>query len=122
MELLEDNNPKKFFSVVDGIIGMEGEGPYAGDPVRCGVIIAGFDPVAVDAVCAKLMGFDYRKVKLIYKSFEQKRLPITLLKYEDILCVSNNSSWNKRLIEIQYDDVFHFNAPLGWVGHIELEP
>jgi uncharacterized protein (DUF362 family) len=116
------SNPKRFFSVVDGIIGMEGNGPYAGDPVRCNIIVAGSDPVAVDAVCAKLMGFDYKKIKLIYKAFEQTMLPITFLRYEDILCVSNNPFWNKKLIEIQYNEVFHFKAPSGWVGQIELEP
>jgi hypothetical protein len=68
------------------------------------------------------MGFDYKKIKLIYKAFEQTMLPITFLKYEDILCVSNNPFWNKKLIEIQYNEVFHFKAPSGWVGQIELEP
>ena len=55
---------KQFFSVVDGIIGMEGNGPVAGTARPSGVILAGDNPVAVDAVCARLMGFDYRKLPL----------------------------------------------------------
>ncbi len=48
---------KPALSVVDGIIAMEGLGPMAGDIVEMGLIIAGKDPVAVDTVTAKIMGF-----------------------------------------------------------------
>jgi len=44
-------------TVVDGTIAMEGRGPFDGDPVRLGVIMAGENPVWVDAVGASLMGF-----------------------------------------------------------------
>jgi len=49
---------KPAFSVVDGILGMEGLGPMAGEVVPMGLIIAGKDPVAVDAVGTKIMGFE----------------------------------------------------------------
>ena len=45
------------YTVVDGIWGMEGNGPLGGDPVEMDLIIAGADPVAVDAVCTAIMGF-----------------------------------------------------------------
>jgi uncharacterized protein (DUF362 family) len=44
-------------SLVDGIIGMEGNGPLAGKPVQHGLLAAGSDPLAVDITCAQLMGF-----------------------------------------------------------------
>lgn len=44
-------------SVVDGIIGMEGDGPLFGNPVNHGLLAIGRDPVAVDTTCANLMGF-----------------------------------------------------------------
>ena len=44
-------------SVVDGIIGMEGNGPLAGTPVEHGLLAMGADPLAVDIICAQLMGF-----------------------------------------------------------------
>ena len=44
-------------SIVDGIWGMEGYGPLGGDPVPMDLIIAGPDPVAVDAVGTEIMGF-----------------------------------------------------------------
>ena len=44
--------------MVDGFLGMHGEGPRLGKPLRLGTVIAGTDPVAVDAVAAAIMGFD----------------------------------------------------------------
>jgi uncharacterized protein (DUF362 family) len=46
------------FALVDGIVGMEGNGPIQGTPKRAGVLIAGSDPVAVDATCCRVMRID----------------------------------------------------------------
>lgn len=43
--------------VVDGLWAGEGTGPATNDPVWLGCIVAGEDPVAVDATVARLMGF-----------------------------------------------------------------
>jgi uncharacterized protein (DUF362 family) len=45
------------FSLVDGIIAMDGWGPVFGSPKKANILIAGCDPVAVDSVCARIMGF-----------------------------------------------------------------
>ena len=50
------------FSIVDGIVGMEGNGPIQGTPRPAGVVIAGADPVAVDATCCRIMGLDPRHI------------------------------------------------------------
>ena len=39
-------------SIVDGIIGMEGDGPLHGTAKHVGALIMGLDPVAVDSTCA----------------------------------------------------------------------
>ena len=44
------------FAIVDGIIGMEGNGPIQGARKKSGVLVMGDDPVAVDATCARIMG------------------------------------------------------------------
>jgi uncharacterized protein (DUF362 family) len=50
---------KPDFCIVDGIIGMGGsQGPAFGIPIRSNVIVLGGDPVAVDSVCARIMGFN----------------------------------------------------------------
>jgi uncharacterized protein (DUF362 family) len=49
-------------AIVDGIVGMEGDGPLNGTPRASGVIVMGCDLVAVDATCCRLMQLDPHKV------------------------------------------------------------
>jgi len=49
---------KPAFTVVDGIVGMEGLGPVFGTPVEMDLIIAGKDPVAVDTIAGLVMGIE----------------------------------------------------------------
>ena len=51
------------FAIVDGIIGMEGNGPIEGTPKPCGVLVLGDDPVAVDCTCARIMGLDPQRIE-----------------------------------------------------------
>jgi uncharacterized protein (DUF362 family) len=53
---------KVHYTVVDGIWGMEGNGPLNGEPLNMDLIIAGADPVAVDAVCTAIMGFNPKNI------------------------------------------------------------
>ena len=46
-------------SVVDGIKGMEGDGPIHGSPVEMNTIFAGDDPVATEAIAAMAIGYEY---------------------------------------------------------------
>ena len=46
------------FVIVDGIVAMEGDGPLNGTPRSLNRIVLADDPVAADASCARLMGFD----------------------------------------------------------------
>jgi len=50
------------FVIADGIIAMEGNGPLNGTPRPLGKIVLANDPVAADATCARLMGFDPKRV------------------------------------------------------------
>jgi len=50
------------FAIVDGIVGMEGNGPIQGTPRPMGIVVAGADPVAVDATCCRIMHIDPRRV------------------------------------------------------------
>lgn len=49
---------KPHLAVMDGIVGMEGDGPSAGAPISSGVIMASYDCVALDVVASELIGFD----------------------------------------------------------------
>jgi uncharacterized protein (DUF362 family) len=53
------------FAIVDGIVGMEGNGPIQGTPKASGVLVLGNDPVAVDATCCRVMGLAPERVKYL---------------------------------------------------------
>lgn len=53
---------KPHLAVMDGVIGMEGNGPANGTPVHSGVIMASYDCVALDMVASELIGIDPLKV------------------------------------------------------------
>jgi len=53
-------------AIVDGIVGMEGDGPIMGEPVRSNVIVMGANPVAVDATCARIMGIDPKRIPYLH--------------------------------------------------------
>ena len=60
--------PVSRFAIVDGIVGMEGNGPIQGEARRCGALVFGEDPVAVDATAARLMTIDPRKIRYLVEA------------------------------------------------------
>ncbi|MDQ1284914.1 MAG: hypothetical protein QG663_317 [Thermodesulfobacteriota bacterium] len=50
-------------SIVDGVLGMEGNGPNSGKSRRIGIVVAGQDAVALDSVIASLLDFPIDLVK-----------------------------------------------------------
>ena len=58
------------FSVMDGVFCGNGPGPRTMIPVEKGLILAGSDCVAIDAVAAKIMGFDPMKIGYIRLAHE----------------------------------------------------
>jgi len=56
---------KPHFAIVDGIVGMEGDGPIMGTPKNSGVLVMGTNLPAVDATCARLMRIDPWKVEYL---------------------------------------------------------
>ncbi|AMV37100.1 DUF362 domain-containing protein [Planctomyces sp. SH-PL62] len=55
-------------SLIDGFSGMHGQAPRLGTRLRLGTVIAGTDPVAVDAVAAAIMGFDPLEVAYLRRA------------------------------------------------------
>ena len=56
------------FAIVDGIVGMEGNGPIQGRPKAARVLVMGDDPVAVDATCARVMGLRPERMDYLVKA------------------------------------------------------
>lgn len=57
---------KPHFAIVDGIIGMEGDGPIMGTPKAAGVLVMGRNLPAVDATCCRVMGIDPHRVPYLH--------------------------------------------------------
>ncbi len=58
-------------SIIDGIMAMEGDGPIEGAAIPMNVVLAGFDPIAVDTVAASLMGIDSSDIGYLTMLAEQ---------------------------------------------------
>lgn len=59
---------KPDFAIVDGVMGMEGNGPIQGTPKASGVLLFGGDPVAVDATACRVMGLLPEKVEYLSRA------------------------------------------------------
>jgi uncharacterized protein (DUF362 family) len=56
---------KPHLAIVDGIIGMEGDGPIMGTPKHVGVLVMGTNLPAVDATCARLMKINPSRIEYL---------------------------------------------------------
>ena len=107
------------FSLIDGIIGGVEEGPLKPRPQLAGLLVAGFNPVAVDMLCTRIMGFDYRKIPMLKRAATRSVLPLGQFEQANIQLASNDSRW---LSIFQTEDPgLKFPPSRGWLGHIELE-
>lgn len=112
---LKDQIQRRYFVVVDGIIAGEGNGPIEPIPRKAGVLLSGFNPVALDLVAALIMGFDPFKVPVIrhaglgLKFFADSLRPDVMAKVD--------GRWQK--IHIENLPSLNFLAPPGWLGFIE---
>ena len=70
VELTRIFGPKSF-ALVDGIVGMEGNGPIQGTRKQAGVLVMGSDLAAVDATCCRIMGIDPARVGYLQKAADQ---------------------------------------------------
>ena len=113
---LRDTPQRKMFILVDGIIAGEKEGPQSPSEKKCGILVAGYNPVEVDIVCSRIMGFDYRKMVMFRHAMGRKRYTLFEGNPRDIEIAADNC----RSLDDIYDAFgCDFMPPLGWRGHIE---
>jgi len=67
MQMLVDLSAllKPRLTIMDAVVGMEGNGPGSGDPRKMGLLLAGADPVAVDAVAGAIVGIDSKRLPVL---------------------------------------------------------
>ncbi|MFL5244792.1 MAG: DUF362 domain-containing protein [Gemmataceae bacterium] len=59
-------------AIMDGIIGMEGDGPLNGTAKPMGALVMGCDMVAVDATCCRLMQLDPQRIGYLIMGYRKK--------------------------------------------------
>lgn len=119
---IRDTPQRGILVLVDGIIGGEKDGPLSPDPVAAGVLLAGSNAVAVDAVGAGLMGFDIAKIPMISRVISGKQpepgsLPLFAAGAEDIRVRLGGEELGFREFLSRYN--LHFEPHPGWKGFVE---
>ena len=66
---------KPALSIVDGVVGMDGNGPTMGDPKPMGVLLASPSPHAVDLACSRLIGLERKDVPTLEAAYERGLIP-----------------------------------------------
>jgi uncharacterized protein (DUF362 family) len=105
--------------LADGIIAGEGEGPLEPTAKPCGLLVGGFSAPVLDAVIARLMGFDFRKIPSIREAFTMPTYPLLDFGPEQIQIVSNSAQFDGISI---FEPGFSLNfvPARGWRGQVEL--
>jgi hypothetical protein len=116
---LQDKKQRKIFVVVDGIIAGEGDGPVNPRPKPCGVLVAGFNDIAVDVVATRLMGFDPLKIPKFKKISKENLGKLCGFDFKKINCVSNIRDWDRPLEDIK-GRCLAFKPHYGWKNNIEF--
>jgi uncharacterized protein (DUF362 family) len=116
--VLQDTPQRKIFSIIDGIIGGEGNGPLFPDEKKVGIIVSGFNHLAVDIVATRLMGFDWKKLPWISDLINNKDFDFFIRSVDEITTVSNDT--NLSAVLNSSSRFFSFVPHPGWRGHIEI--
>lgn len=77
------NGVKPTFTILDGVIGMDGDGPTSGDPYNFGIIGACVDALTMDFWLCKMLGAEFEDYPL-YLAAKKKNLPQCLLNPADV--------------------------------------
>lgn len=116
---LQDTPQRKYFCLIDGIVAGEGNGPLSPNPLTPGVLIAGYNSTAIDAVAASIMGFDLDKIPMVKKALEdggQKR-SIFRGSREQIEVIDGDRTIS--LAAMQKSTNLKFEPHPMWKGHVE---
>lgn len=106
---------RRYLSIIDGIVGGEGEGPLKPTPVKSGIIIMGTNPLATDIVATSYMGLDYRKIKYLnMKEKSKKRLMD--FKVDDIEIIGVEDQRIKGVDHFQAQ--YKYAVPAGWKNYL----
>lgn len=109
---------RRVIHITDAIVGGDGDGPLAPDPVESGFLTGAANPAAAEWVHAILMGFDPRRVPIVREAFGRFRYPLAEFSGADVRVRTMDE---ERPAETLANSSRNFRPSRGWVGHCELE-
>jgi uncharacterized protein (DUF362 family) len=115
---LQNTPARRYFSLIDGIVGGQGDGPLYPEAAPAGVLVAGFNPLAVDWTATKLMGFDPNNIKMYAAGVEQFRALIG--RFDESLIEILSATPGFAAILSDPTGSLGFAPPPGWRGAMEL--
>ena len=118
--IMQNKKQRRYFAIVDGITGMDGNGPMQGSPKNSGCLVASYNPVACDYVTAILIGMDPEKIPSINECFNINKYSICDFKPEEIQ-VESNINLYKSIHTLPFAKSLKFLPPVNWQGHVELK-
>jgi hypothetical protein len=113
---------RRVLTLIDGVVAGEGEGPLAPLDVPLGAVIAATDPVALDLVAVRLMGFDERRLPKLCEPMQDRELRITAVRAaSDVeICEVDAGTFATRRLAL---DAIACQRPFaphpGWRGFVE---
>jgi hypothetical protein len=116
---IRDTPQRRMFSVIDGVIGGDNNGPLEPDPRPSGVLLAGENPLAVDLVATRLMGFDPLNLKMYMRVLADPHHHFGLRSAREIEVVAGDAALRDCMIDTS-SSFLDFRPHPGWVGHIEI--
>ncbi|HVL67949.1 MAG TPA: DUF362 domain-containing protein [Vicinamibacterales bacterium] len=117
--VIQDTPQRRMFSIVDGVVGGDGNGPLTPDPVDARTLLAGEDLLSVDLVATRLMGFDPRRLRLYAAALADPQFAAIVPSLDAIQIESSEVGWTSALSDTR-SGFLGFAPHPGWVGRIEV--
>ncbi|MBN1621636.1 MAG: DUF362 domain-containing protein [Endomicrobiales bacterium] len=99
------------FSLIDGIVGMEGNGPNSGEKRKMDMITAGADAVALDFIITNLLGLNPKKIESIHYLAKQK----IEKNYAEKIEILGNKPEEFNLSKFAFPSNWYINLVPGWI-------
>jgi uncharacterized protein (DUF362 family) len=114
---MEATRQRRFFSLIDGIVGGDRDGPMKPRLRKAGVIVAGSNLIGVDAAATNLMGFQPLHLKYLAALLQPCPCFDLSLHYPDDIQIHSNDPRFAALFSNGRDSTLCFEAPFSWQGN-----
>jgi uncharacterized protein (DUF362 family) len=113
---------RRVLTLLDGVVAGEGEGPLAPRDRPLGAVLASLDPIALDLLALRLMGFDEQRIPKVREAMRDRELRFTAVSSPEDVEVAEVAEDGRTLRSAgleEYRAREPFLAHPGWRGQVE---